>query len=245
MLDPNIPLSTRFEFAKVTADYRWVAIFTDTPAHKFRREQAMEQQVSNEIYDDFAARLVATTNIATWLKKRQRTPEVVLLHRDHEIGLSISFRTPGDGDGVKLAWDIRPYGASEVEAHPFAQNRSRGSTRVRTTKGSFTGRDIHGEPVLAGGSYFDAKSNPIEVAFDVYRRERDAGAEPAVAGREASNANFEALHNYAPTRVEFGCWCGQKLHPKWSSLMKNVERSLKPGHVRIENKRIIALIPLY
>ena len=247
MLDPAISLSTKFHAAQAVEDYRWIDTFLNDPAYRNQRERAARQEVSNTLYGEFAARLIATSNVSAWLKKRGRTPEVVLLHRGHEIGMSISFRIPGKDENVPLAWDMRPYkaGYGTAPGRKQFEVRNNAATFLKTDKGQYWGQDIHGEPLPIGGSYFQALSDPTETALDVYLRERAEGASTLDSARAANTARFEPEHSYAPTGVEFRCWCRLTLRPRWSALLNNIERSLKPGHVRVENKRIVAAIPVH
>lgn len=247
MLDPAISLSTKFHAAQAVEDYGAIDEYLNYPLHKIRRERAARQEVSNTLYGEFAARLVATSNVAAWLKKRGRTPEIVLLHQGHEIGMSISFRIPDKDENVPLAWDMRPYkaGYGTAPGRKRFEVRNNAATFLKTDKGQYWGQDIHGEPLPIGGSYFQALSDPTETALDVYLRERAEGASPLDSMRAANTAKFRAEHPYAPTSVEFQCWCRLTLRIRWSALLNNIERSLKPGHVRVENKRIVAAIPVH
>src|SRR5690606_34813602 len=125
------------------------------------------QRASNDLYDEFCARLIQQPNVATWLRKRGRTPEIALLHRGHDIDMSISFRLPTEDEPVLLAWDLRAVSGREW---PHDTPDPAGVKRFRTDKALRTGDYNMG--TSAGGSWFRAESYPIETAYEVYRRAR-------------------------------------------------------------------------
>lgn len=180
--------------------------FKNRPPHKMLgRGDPLEE------YNDFCVRFAKQSNVAAWLLKHHRTPEIVLLHDGHDIGMSISFHIAEEGEPALLAWDLKPYEADEwagpqTPLHPK-------ETRLRTT---------HKTPFGLGG------------AID--------GGSSFISGEQPSR---RPLSRYAPDTVDIQCWCGVRtITCYWSLILRNIERTTRPGHMRIENKRIVTTLPM-
>jgi len=234
-------LSTRFQSARSVDDLRWMEHFRSRVGARHYRDKAEAAQVAVTAYNEFCARFIRQSNVAAWLRKHRRTPEIVLLHGEHDIGMSISFRIPAEDEPVLLAWDLKPYNTTEWARPTWARADPPGRTFLRTTKELRTNHGPGGGSV--GGSLFAAQCDPTNTAYDVYLRERDAGAEPDEAARTAADETLTPAHRYAPSTVEINCWCGKQRTTYWSLVLKNIERTTRPGHMRIENKRIVTTLP--
>lgn len=187
--------------------------------HERWKKEAEERQLAvmpNALasYNEFCKRFAKQSNVARWLLKHRRTPDIVLLHDGHDIGMSISFRIPADDEPALLAWDLKPYQTNEwaiterpAESHP-------NHTFLRTTKAL---RTYHGpEGGSIGGSYFESGE------------------------RETSRP----LSRYAPATVDITCWCGVSRTLPWNLVLRNIERTTRPGHMRIENRQIVTTLPM-